>query len=213
MLRIVSAMLLALTLFPALARADDAGFKPLFDGKTLEGWQGATNGYFVENEAIVCDPKKGGFLYTDKEYDNFVLRFEFKLTPGANNGLGLRAPMGSDPAYSGMELQVLDNTADQYKNLKEYQYHGSVYGVAAAKRGHLKPVGEWNVQEVTLDGRDVKVVLNGETIVDVNLDEVTKDGTVDGRDHPGLKREKGYICFCGHGTRVDFRKVMLKELK
>ena len=213
MLRSLAAILFSVTLLATALPAADDGFQPIFDGKTLTGWQGATDGYFVEDSAIVCDPKKGGFLYTDKEYANFVMRFEFKLTPGANNGLGIRAPMKSDPAYSGMELQILDNTSERYAKLKEYQYHGSVYGVAAAKRGHLKPVGEWNKQEVTVDGRHVKVVLNGETIVDVDLDEVSKDGTIDGRNHPGLKREKGYICFCGHGARVEFREIMLKELK
>ena len=158
-------------LFAAAAHADDEGFQPIFDGKSLSGWEGDTDGYFVEDAAIVCDPKKGGFLYTDKEYANFVLRFEFKLQPGSNNGLGIRTPRGANPAYAGMELQILDNTAKQYANLQPYQFHGSVYGVAPAKRGHLKPVGEWNKQEVTVNGRRVKVVLNGETIVDVDLDD------------------------------------------
>ena len=213
MLRSLTTLALLLPLLaPTLSHAADE-FQPLFDGKTLTGWQGATDGYFVEDNSIVCDPKKGGFLYTDKEYANFVIKFEFKLTEGANNGLGIRTPMKSDPAYSGMELQILDNKAERYAKLKEYQYHGSVYGIAPAKRGFLKPVGEWNTQEVTVNGRHVKVVLNGETIVDVDLDEVTKNGTLDGKNHPGLKREKGYICFCGHGARVEFRNIALKELK
>jgi len=213
MQRTLAPIALATILFAAAAHAEDEGFQPIFDGKSLSGWEGETGGYFVEDEAIVCDPKKGGFLYTDKEYANFVLRFEFKLQPGSNNGLGIRTPRGANPAYAGMELQVLDNTAKQYANLQPYQYHGSVYGVAPAERGHLKPVGEWNKQEVTVNGRRVKVVLNGETIVDVDLDEVSKGGTIDGRNHPGLKNEKGYICFCGHGARVEFRKLMLKELE
>ena len=86
----------------------------------------------------------GGNLYTEKEYADFIYRFEFQLTPGANNGLGIRAPLTGDAAYVGMELQILDNTAPIYANLHEYQYHGSVYGVIPAKKGFLKPVGEWN---------------------------------------------------------------------
>jgi hypothetical protein len=193
--------------------ADDEGFVSLFDGKTLTGWQGAVTGYLVEDDAIVCDPKKGGFLYTDKEYGDFVLRLEFKLTPGANNGIGIRTPMGGDPAYVGMELQVLDDTAKQYEKLKEYQYHGSIYGVVAAKRGHQKPVGEWNTQEITVKGKQVKIVLNGETIVDADIEKASTPKTIDGNKHPGLEREKGFICFCGHGAKVSFRNIKIKELE
>ncbi|WP_425618180.1 DUF1080 domain-containing protein [Anatilimnocola sp. NA78] len=195
------------------ATAADEGFTSLFDGKTLAGWQGSTNGYLVEDEAIVCDPKSGGNLYTDKEYGDFVLKLEFKLTPGANNGIGIRTPMKGDPAYVGMELQVLDDTSDKYKSLAPYQYHGSIYGVVAVKKGHQKPVGEWNTQEITVKGKHVKIVLNGETIVDADIEKASTPKTLDGKNHPGLLNEKGYICFCGHGAKVAFRNIQIKELK
>ncbi|HEY1064614.1 MAG TPA: DUF1080 domain-containing protein [Pirellulales bacterium] len=191
--------------------AADAGWVPLFDGKTLAGWTGSTEGYKVEDGAIVCIPEKGGNLYTDKDYADFDLKFEFMLTPGANNGLGLRAPTSGDSAYQGMELQVLDDGADVYKNLKPYQYHGSVYGVVAAKRGHLKPTGEWNTQEVSLHGRHIKVTLNGTVIVDADLDEASKNGTIDGNKHPGLARTTGRIGFLGHGHKVAFRNILIKD--
>jgi hypothetical protein len=190
---------------------EEAGYVALFNGKDLAGWIGDTTGYLVEEGAIVCG-KDGRNLYTADEYANFSFRFEFKLAAGANNGIGIRTPTEGDAAYAGMEVQVLDNTAEQYKSLKEYQFHGSVYGIAAAKREFLKPVGEWNSEEIIADGRTVKVILNGETIVDVNLDEVTKSGTLDGKDHPGLKNEKGHIGFCGHGDRVSFRNLRVKTL-
>lgn len=197
----------------SVARADEKeGFVAIFDGKTLEGWNGSTKGYTVEDGAIKCLAKGGGFLYTDKEYGDFHLKLEFKLTPGANNGIGIRAPKGGDPAYVGMELQVLDDTAPQYKNLKEYQYHGSIYGVVPAKRGHQKPVGEWNKQEVIAKGNRIKVILNGETIVDADIQEASTPKTLDGQNHPGLKREKGHIVFCGHGHDVWFRNIEIKEL-
>lgn len=183
----------------------------VFDGETLNGWQGDTKGYEVKEGAIVCKPKEGGFLYTEKEYGDFELRFEFKLPPGANNGIGIRTPMATNPAYAGMEIQVLDNTAEKYKNLKAYQYHGSVYGVVPAERGHLKPVGEWNSQTIICKGSRVKVVLNDEVIVDADVKQAAKDGTPDGRDHPGLDRERGYICFCGHGSAVAFRNIRIKS--
>ncbi len=190
------------------------GFVPLFNGKDLSGWVGDTVGYKAEKGKIVLYPKQGsGNLYTEKEYSDFVLRFEFKLAPGANNGLGIRAPLQGDAAYVGMELQILDNTAHIYRDLKPYQYHGSIYGVVPAKRGFLKAVGEWNQQEVIVDGTCITVKLNGETIVDADIKEATEKGTVDGRDHPGLKRTKGHIGFLGHGSHVEFRNIRIKELK
>ena len=212
------AVLIGLICLPALGAAAPAeaeeGFVSLFDGKTLDGWVGSTTGYAVEDGAIVCLTGKGGGgnLFTAKEYANFVLRFEFQLTSGANNGLGIRAPLKGNVAYAGMELQVLDNSAERWAKLKDYQYHASVYGVAPAKRGHLKPVGEWNTQEVICNGRRVKVVLNGTVIVDVDLDEVSAKGTLDHRPHPGLKRTTGHIGFLGHGSRVAFRNLRIKEL-
>ncbi len=191
------------------------GFKLLFDGVSTKGWQGNTQAYVAEDGCIVMYPEKGhGNLYTDKEYSNFVLRFEFWLTSGANNGLGIRTPMNVDAAYEGMELQILDNDADIYKNLAPYQYHGSVYGVATAKRGHLKPLGEWNVQEVIADGNKIKVTLNGEVILETDIAEASQNNTktLDDQPHPGLLNKKGFIGFLGHGSHVKFRNIRIKEL-
>jgi hypothetical protein len=139
------------------------GFVALFNGTDLAGWVGDTKGYKVESldgqAAIVCQPG-GTNLFTKDEFADFELRLEFKLTAGANNGLALRAPLEGDPAYTGFESQVLDNTDPKYKGLKDWQYHGSLYGVAAATATALKPVGEWNVQTVTMKGTRVTIVLN-----------------------------------------------------
>jgi hypothetical protein len=190
------------------------GFKLLFNGKNLRGWQGNTKGYVVKDGTIVVEPELGGGnLYTAQEYGDFIMRFEFKLTPGANNGLGIRTPLNVNAAYQGMELQILDNTASKYKNLKPYQFHGSIYGVVPAKRGYLKPVGMWNFQEVIANGKQITVKLNGTTIVDADIDKASTPKTMDGNDHPGLKREKGYIAFCGHGDKLAFRSLRIKTLK
>ncbi len=191
------------------------GFKPLFNGINLDGWVGNKTDYVAENGEIVIYPGAGGRgnLFTEKEYENFRLRFEFKLTPGANNGLGIHAPLEGDAAYVGKELQILDNTADKYANLKEYQYHGSVYGVVAARRGELKPVGEWNEQEVVVKDNRISVVLNNQRILSADLNIVARDGTLDGKEHPGLKRTKGHIGFLGHGDEVHFRNIRILEIK
>ncbi len=194
------------------AADDEPDFTPLFNGKDLSGWEGDTNGYQAENGELACKP--GGNLYTAKDYTNFVLRFEFKLTPGANNGLGLRmAPGAGDAAYQAMELQILDDTADKYAALEPYQYHGSIYGIVPAKRGHLKPVGEWNEQEVVANGDHIKVTLNGTVIVDADIREASKDGTMDKQEHPGLLRPSGRIGFLGHGDVLYFRNIRVKEIK
>ncbi len=189
-------------------------YQLLFDGKTMDQWTGATDSYIPENGTITIHPEKGsgGNLYTKNEYSDFDFRFEFKLTPGANNGLGIRAPLEGDAAYEGMELQILDNTAPEYKDLHPYQYHGSIYGVVPAKRGYLKPVGEWNDEEVIARGPKIKVILNGTVITDADITEARQNGTMDGKQHPGLKRDKGHIGFLGHGSVVQFRNIRVKDL-
>jgi hypothetical protein len=189
------------------------GFVRLFNGQDLTGWTGIEHSYSVEDGTIVIRPaKSGGNLYTEKEYSDFIFRFEFKLTPGANNGLGIRTPLQGDAAYVGYELQILDNTAEVYANLKPYQFHGSVYGIIPAKKGYLKPLGEWNRQEVYLKGDDIRITLNGTVILEGNIKEASKNGTADGRDHPGLKRSSGHIGFLGHGSLLWFRNIRIKEL-
>ena len=198
------------------AASGDAGegFVPLFNGRDLAGWTGNLDGYAVEDGAIVVHPERtGGNLYTEREYSDFVLRFDFKLAPAANNGIGIRAPLEGDAAYVGMELQVLEDGSPVYWGLQPYQYHGSIYGVVAARRGVLRPVGEWNQEEVTVAGRRVTVVVNGTTVVDADLDRASAHGTIDHKDHPGLRRASGHIGFLGHGSRVEFRDIRLRELK
>jgi hypothetical protein len=190
----------------------DLDYRPLFNGRDLAGWTGDTKGYTVEDGSIVCPQRGVGRLFTSDEFGDFSLRLDFKLTPGANNGIGLRTPLEGDPAYVGMESQVLDNSSPRYVNIKPWQAHGSIYGVVPAKTGHLKPVGEWNREEIICRGRHVTVILNGHTIVDADLDEAAKGGTVDGKDHPGLSRTRGHIGFLGHGARVEFRNIRIKDL-
>ena len=200
--------------FKLSAEEEKEGFRILFDGTNLDQWTGNKRDYAVESGNIVLHPSKGsgGNLYTNDQFDNFVFRFEFMLTPGANNGLGIRTPLEGDAAYQGMELQILDNEAPVYEKLQIYQYHGSVYGVIPAKRGFLKPTGEWNYQEVIANGDHIKVILNGTTILDGNIREASKNDTMDKRDHPGLLNKTGHIGFLGHGSKVMFRNIRVKEI-
>jgi hypothetical protein len=175
----------------------------LFNGKDLTGWKNAK--YIVEDGVLVC---KGGNLVTEKQYTNYVFEMDFLLPPGGNNGLGIHYSGKGGPSSSGMELQILDNKHPKYAKLVDSQYHGSLYKLKAAKRGHLKPAGEWNHQKVTIDGPSVLVELNGVVILDANLDEINKEKP----KHKGAKRRSGHICFCGHGAPVKFKNITIKEL-
>jgi hypothetical protein len=189
------------------------GYKVLFDGTSMSQWTSNSNEYILEDGCIVMRPETGySNLYTKEEFENFILRFEFLLTPEANSGLGLRHKMiTTQSGYDGMELQILDNEASVYSDLKPYQYHGSVYGWIPAKRGFLKPTGEWNYQEVVINGDDIKVILNGTVIVDGNFREAVKD-TPEQNIPKTLFYKKGHIAFLGHDSVVKFKNIRVKEL-
>ncbi|MFN3325032.1 MAG: DUF1080 domain-containing protein [Bryobacteraceae bacterium] len=206
---------LALLLCAFCTAAAEPGFVPLFNGTNLDGWKlvgGKGPGYLAKDAMIVCPADGGGNLFTEKEYANFVLRFEFRLSPGGNNGIGIRAPLrAGSVAYEGMEIQILDDDHERYRGrLKPTQFHGSVYDVIPARKGHLRPAGEWNEEEIVADGRRIKVTLNGTTILDADLDSVRDPKVL--KNHPGLARNSGHIALLGHGTLVEFRNMRIKEL-
>jgi 3-keto-disaccharide hydrolase len=194
--------------------APEPGFTSLFDGKTLNGWEQMDKrgeGYGVKDGVIFCAKGGGGRLFTGKEYSDFVFRFDFKLEDGSNNGLGIRSPLEGDPAYVAIELQILDDESKRYGGkLRPAQYHGSIYDVVPAERGALKKAGEWNEQEVTCIGRKIKVVLNGKTILDADVNKVTDPEKI--MKHPGLFRDRGHIGFLGHNDYLEFRNIRIKEL-
>jgi hypothetical protein len=193
---------------------DEAGFVPLFDGRTLAGWRlvnGRGPGYVVTNGTIVCPKDGGGNLFTEQEYANFVLRFEFRTEPGGNNGIGIRAPYEGTSSVEGMEIQILDDGHEMYVGkIRPEQHHGSIYGVIPARTGFLKPAGEWNSEEILADGRRIRVTLNDVIIVDADLDIVREPAVL--QKHPGLRRASGHIGLLGHSSLVAFRHLRIKKL-
>ena len=190
------------------------GFKFLFDGTSMDQWTGNTSEYVLEEGCIAMHPdeKAGGNLYSKDSFDNFILRFDFLLTPGANNGLGIRHKIvGENQGYIGMELQILDNEDPQYANLHNYQYHGSVYGYIPAKRGYLNKPNEWNTEEVVADGNHIIIKVNGTVILDGDLEEATKDIPKE-KLQAGLFNPTGHIAFLGHGSAVKFKNIRIKSL-
>ena len=196
-----------------LLRGDDEaqGFVSVFNGTSLEGWRGDVENYEVADGAIVCREGKGGVLFTDEIYEDFVVRLEFLLPPAGNNGLAIRYPGKGRAAYDGMtELQVIDNDDAKYRELDARQYHGSAYGMAAAHRGYLRPIGEWNYQEVTVVGSKIRVELNGTVILDTDLSQINEFKS--DLEHPGKDLKQGHFGFAGHKDPVRFRKIAIKRL-
>jgi hypothetical protein len=195
-----------------LRKHGSAGFADVFNGKDFTGWTGPLENYEVVDGAIVCKPKKGGNIFTKEEYGDFVARVEYRLPPAGNNGLAIRYPGKGQASVDAMcEVQILDDTSPKYAKLDPRQFNGSAYGMAAAHRGYLRPVGEWNFMEVTVQGPTIRVELNGTRILDADLSKVTE--FKDNRAHPGKDRTSGHFGFCGHNDPVAFRTVQIKRLE
>ena len=203
------------------------GFELLFDGKNMDSWTGNLDAYQPVDGYMYVTAAYGstGNLYTKKEYSDFVLRFEFCFDrEGVNNGIGIRTPMGVDAAYHGMEIQVLHHDAPIYAGLREYQVHGSVYGIIPAKRIKWGALGEWHSEEIRIKGDNIKVTVDGEVILEGNIRKACKghnvnpkgEGpnpyTVDHLNHPGLFNKKGHIGLLGHGEGIKYRNIRVKEL-
>ena len=185
--------------------------RPIFNGHDLDGWAGPVDNYQVKDGVLMCKPEKGGTIYYNKELSDFAARLEFRLPAGGNNGLAIRYPGKGDTAYVGMcELQILDDTTTKYGKLDPRQYHGSAYGMVPAKVGYLRPVGQWNFQEVTVKGPKIKVELNGTVILDTDLSTV-KEFMADSA-HPGKDRTSGFFGLAGHNDPVEFRNIAIKPL-
>jgi hypothetical protein len=203
--------------------ASSSKFESLFNGTDLKGWEGATANYTVNEGCIQCLDGKGGVLHSDKVFGNYVMRVDFKLPPAGNNGLVMRYPtkkeieswpkdqQTGDGAYIGMtELQVLDDGHPNYGTIDPRQAHGSAYGIVAAKRGYLRPQGEWNHEVVTVIGSTIQVELNGTTILDADVSKVTE--YMANSPHPGKDRKQGHVGFAGHSDPVMFKGIEILQL-
>lgn len=188
---------------------DREAYTSLFNGQDLSGWKGAIDNYEVIDGAIRCKAGHGGVLHTSEEYSDFSARMEILIPAGGNNGLAIRYPGEGDTAYVGMcELQVLDNESSKYAKLDPRQYHGSAYGMLAAKRGYLRQSGQWNYQKVTVKGSTILVELNGTVILNGDLSQVTD--FMANSPHPGKDRTSGYFGFAGHNDPVQFRAIEIR---
>ncbi len=211
--RVLAAFVVGISIV-SMAQADDTkppeGFTSLFNGKDLTGWKptGNKDVWGVDNGVIYVEKGGGGWLLTDKEFGDFDLQLEYKLSKGANSGVALRTPTKGDPAYVGMEIQLIDDEGWPGK-LADYQHTGSIYDVVPSSMRNNKPIGEWNSMHITCKGSHVKVVLNGKTLVDANLEDHKERK---GAKHPGISRGKGHVGFQSYNVRVEFRNIYIKPM-
>lgn len=195
---------------PMLAADTPEGFTPLFNGKDLSGWKatGKMEVWGAEKGVLFVAGGGGGWLLTEKEYGDYELRLEYKLPKVGNSGIALRTPFQGDPAYVGMEIQLIDDV--NWKGLQTWQQTGSIYNVVPAKTVKNKEIGEWNAMRIVAKGRHIRVENNGAVLADANLDDFVKEHA---ERHPGILREKGRIGFQSYNLRVEFRNINIKELK
>src|SRR5579884_1062582 len=214
---ILLCLALALAVLPCPSAADEApsGFQALFNGKNLDGWKvnhGRESAWGVDHGLLYTTGEGGGWLMTQKEYSNFEIRLEYKVPAGGNSGVAIRSPLKGDPAYTGMEIQILDDPwykdPKNYKGIRNVQLTGSVYGVVPPSTEAVKPAGEWNSMDITARGPHITVVLNGTKIVDANLEQYKEHA----KQHPGILRKSGHLGLQSHTDRVEFRHIYVKEL-
>jgi hypothetical protein len=180
----------------------EQGWIALFDGKTLNGWTVTgenKEGFQVRDGAITWVDRGGGSVRTRDRYDNFILRLEWKIAEGGNSGVYLRAPRAARASKIGLEVQLRGD----YGVAPSPDQTGAVYDVAAPRVNASRPAGEWNNMEVVLNGPRLTVVLNGDTIQDLNMDE---------HDELRYRLRRGFIGLQDHNSPVAFRNIRIKRL-
>ena len=181
------------------ANDDEAGFEPIFNHQDLTGWT-AAEGWAVQ-EGLLQVVARGSNIFTEKEFEHFELRFDFKISDGGNSGVYLRR--------GGFEVQLLDDYPERYQNLQDWQYSGSLYGFVPPRERVSKQPGEWQTMVLRLVGQELTVVLNDATIVEADFDELKKGE----RQHAGLAPGAGRLGFQNYGgSPIAFRNIRVKEL-
>lgn len=184
----------------------EIGYQPLFNGTDLTGWEGGGEDaelcWKVDEGTLMCTGKKGPWLRTKERYGDFNLRLEYKLKEGGNSGVYVRVPESGvhHGKNAGFEVQILDDNGPQYKDLKPFQYSGSIYSVIAADPRVCRPVGEWNSMEIDCQGDRYKVIHNGVVVVDT-----------DSTKTPALaeRLREGFLGLQNHNREVRFRNLRI----
>ncbi len=221
---VMALLAVAPTVEAAAPKLDDQGFVTLFNGKDLTGWKtSAGSRWVVEHGAVTLKDRGDGrehnydYLWTEKTYSDFVLDLEFKIPERANSGVFLRTSDLKDPVYTGIEIQVANSYGQ--KQLSRGATAGAVYDCLAPTKNAVKRPGQWNRCQITCRDNRIIVVLNGQRIIDMDLNRWTEphrnpDGTKN-KFPRALKdfARKGYVGLQDHGRPVWYRNIRIKELK
>jgi hypothetical protein len=203
----------------------EQGYALLFNGQNLDGWHSYLkdqpgSGWSVKNGAIAFNPDSGsgGDLTTDKEYKNYVLELEWKISHGGNSGIIFdvhESPEYDQTYVTGPEMQVLDNE-NASDNVNKKHLAGSLYDLIAAPKSAAKPAGKWNKVKIKLLDGHLTFWLNGEKVVDTQM---WNDHWQELVNHSKFKKwkgfaayKKGHIALQDHGSRVWYRDIKLKKL-
>jgi WD40 repeat protein len=210
--RTLCALLLSFCSTGSLLAQDDktpAGFEPLFNGRNLGGWSfstGEAGDWFVDSGTLVTNGQPRGWLMTNREYDDFELRLEYRASLGGNSGVLVRGAHAADPTKAGIEIQILDD--ERYPSLRAVNYSGAIYGVAPRSRRAARPAGEWNAMRIVAKGTQITVFLNEVQVVDADLNDY-KDQYA---QKPWLNRSRGNIGLQSWDGKVEFRSIQVKGL-
>jgi hypothetical protein len=212
-------------LAPAAVAAQPAerGFVSLFNGKDLSGWKTAPGSrWVVEDGTLTLKDRSDAqehnleYLWTEKSYGNFVLELEFKIPERANSGIFLRTADLKDPVYTGIEVQVCNSYGR--KELSRGGTAGAIYDCLAPTKNAVKKPGQWNRCRITCRDNKILVVLNGQPVIDMDLDRWTqphqnRDGTKN-KFPRALKdfARQGHVGLQDHGLPVWYRNIRIKPL-
>lgn len=187
----------------------EIGYTSLFNGKDLNGWvssAGPIDDYWAAADGILrCLGKKGPWLRSTSEYGDYNFRLDYLAGPKCNSGVYIRIPEDGKhhrdddtQPPAGIEVQILDDTAPEHAELKDFQYSASIYDFAGAKPHICRPLGEWNSLEINCKGQQITTWHNGLLVANINAEE-----------NPllALRLTKGYLGLQNHGTEVQLRNI------
>jgi len=200
-------LLLLFTLASTAQEVNEAAFAPLFNGLDLAGWHAAGQQDWHAENGVLWTEGKGGWLRSDQRYADFDLRLEYRVSKGAVSGIFLRSAEPGDPAFTGLEIALVDDAGE----LTDLHSTGAVYGAVIPIYSVGRKAGEWNQVEITFIGRHLTVYLNGNRIHKIDIDD---PAFVFSEKRPlGRVPHQGYIGLDSHTNRVDFRSLRIQVIK
>lgn len=217
----------AAMLAPVAAQKSQTGWIQLFDGKSLNGWRGynkpdaSGTRWKVEDGLLTVSPSGAGDthgqrdLITDATFEQFDLRWEWKIAPGGNSGVKYFV-LEDRPDAIGHEYQMLDDERHPDAKIGPHRQTAAFYDVLAAHDRPVKPAGEWNTSEVIVHGKHVEHWLNGKKVLEYELDSPELKAAIAKSKFKGIERfgklQDGHILVQDHGDQVWFRKIEIKKL-